>query len=156
MKKVFLIALALCSFSAINAQSNVFKVNPIGLAFGVANAGFEFKTKEDQSTMISAIYYNVSDISGVGIGAEHRFYFDGEALKGWHAGPSIGYLNLKDDFDDNANAFSIGAEAGHQWVFDSGFAIDAFAGLGFVVGGGDLSGFNSTSIGIGVALGYAW
>lgn len=156
MKKVLILALALFSYSAINAQTGIIKVNPIGLAFGVANAGYEFETKDGQSTTISALYYNVSDITGIGIGAEHRFYFDGEALRGWHAGPSIGYFNLKDEFDTNANAFSIGGEAGHQWVFDSGFSVDVFAGLGFIVGGSDLSGFNSAALGIGVSVGYAF
>jgi hypothetical protein len=156
MKKILIFLFVLSSMGAIQAQSGVFKVNPLGLAFGVANAGYEFETKEGQSTSISALYYNVSDISGFGIGAEHRFYFDGESLRGWHAGPSVGYLNLTDDSDTRASAFSIGAEVGHQWIFDSGFAVDVFGGIGFVVGGSELSGFNSTAVGIGVSLGYAW
>lgn len=143
------------AFSAYS-QSSAVKVNPLGLAFGVANAGFEFKTSEKQSAMVSAVYYDVSGISGLGAGAEYRFYFGDEVLKGWHAGPSVGFLSLEDDFNTSASVFTIGGEVGHQWVWDSGFLVDVFAGLGFVTGGDTLAGLNSTSIGLGVSLGYAW
>jgi len=144
--------LALTAFG----QSSAVKVNPVGLAFGVANAGYEFSTSDSQSATISGLYYDVSGISGFGVGAEYRFYFGGEALKGWHAGPSLGYLSLEDDFNTSASVFSFGGEVGHQWVWNSGFLVDVFAGLGFATGGDNLNGLDSTTIGIGVSLGYAW
>lgn len=144
--------LALTAFG----QSSAIKVNPVGLAFGVANAGYEFSTSDSQSATISGLYYDVSGISGFGVGAEYRFYFGGEALKGWHAGPSLGYLSLEDDFNTSASVFSFGGEVGHQWVWNSGFLVDVFAGLGFATGGDNLNGLDSTTIGIGVSLGYAW
>lgn len=144
--------LALTAFG----QSSAVKVNPVGLAFGVANAGYEFSTSDSQSATISGLYYDVSGISGFGVGAEYRFYFGGEAIKGWHAGPSLGYLSLEDDFNTSASVFSFGGEVGHQWVWNSGFLVDVFAGLGFATGGDNLNGLDSTTIGIGVSLGYAW
>lgn len=144
--------LALTAFG----QSSAVKVNPVGLAFGFANAGYEFSTSDSQSATISGLYYDVSGISGFGVGAEYRFYFGGEALKGWHAGPSLGYLSLEDDFNTSASVFSFGGEVGHQWVWNSGFLVDVFAGLGFATGGDNLNGLDSTTIGIGVSLGYAW
>ena len=155
MKKIvfiFSMFLALTAFG----QSSAVKVNPVGLAFGVANAGYEFSTSDSQSATISGLYYDVSGISGFGVGAEYRFYFGGEALKGWHAGPSLGYLSLEDDFNTSASVFSFGGEVGHQWVWNSGFLVDVFAGLGFATGGDILNGLDSTTIGIGVSLGYAW
>ena len=155
MKKIvfiFSMFLALTAFG----QSSAVKVNPVGLAFGVANAGYEFSTSDSQSATISGLYYDVSGISGFGVGAEYRFYFGGEALKGWHAGPSIGYLSLEDDFNTSASVFSFGGEVGHQWVWNSGFLVDVFAGLGFATGGDSLNGLDSTTICIGVSLGYAW
>ncbi|WP_296637633.1 DUF3575 domain-containing protein [Polaribacter sp.] len=144
-------------FNSTSAQTNAIKVNPLGLAFGVANAGYEFTTSDSQTATISGIYYGVPGIKGFGVGAEYRFYFSTkEALKGWHAGPSVGYFSLEDDFNTSASVFSIGGEAGHQWVWDSGFLVDVFAGLGFVTGGDTLSGLNTTSAAIGVSIGYAW
>ena len=156
MKKIVFIFLFFLAFQSVSAQSSAVKVNPLGLAFGVANAGYEFTTTNNQTAMVSGLYYDVSGISGFGAGAEYRFYFGGEALKGWHAGPSLGYLSLEDDFNTSASVFTIGGEAGHQWVWDSGFLIDVFAGLGYVTGGDTLAGLNSTSIGLGFSLGYAW
>jgi len=155
MKKIvfiFSMFLALTAFG----QSSAVKVNPVGLAFGVANAGYEFSTSDSQSATISGLYYDVSGISGFGVGAEYRFYFGGEVLNGWHAGPSLGYLSLEDDFNTSASVFSFGGEVGHQWVWNSGFLVDVFAGLGFATGGDNLNGLDSTTIGIGVSLGYAW
>ncbi|WP_396601397.1 DUF3575 domain-containing protein [Algibacter sp. R77976] len=160
MKKLLLcIAIAVLGFTNVNAQDQAIKANPIGLAFGVANAGYEFTVNDNQTATISGLYYNISDISGFGAGAEYRFYFSsGEALRGWHAGPSVGYFSLKDDLDTSAGFFSIGGEIGHQWILGEHFVIDTFAGLGYVAGNSD--DFNvslsTTTISLGVSLGYAW
>jgi hypothetical protein len=114
MKKILAFTIILFSFSLSNAQSKIIKVNPLGLAFGIANAGFEFKTAENQSLAVSGISYNISEITGLGAGAEYRFYISGEALKGWHAGPSISFFSLEDDANNSATVFSIGLETGHQ------------------------------------------
>lgn len=156
MKKILILAIALFSFSAINAQSSVIKANPLGLAVGVANAGYEFSMGEKNSLTIAGTYYNVSDISGIGAGVEYRWYFGEENLKGWHAGPSIGFFSLEDNFNTTATVFSIGGEGGHQWIFDNNFVVDVFAGISAVNGGDKLSGLKGTALGIGVSLGYAW
>lgn len=142
-------------FSLSNAQSKIIKVNPLGLAFGIANAGFEFKTAENQSLTVSGISYNISEITGVGVGAEYRFYISGEALKDWHTVPSIGFFSLEDDANNFATVFSIAVEAGHQWIFGEHFALDIFAGYGFIAGDNTLNNLNQTSLSLGVSLGYA-
>ena len=159
MKKLFLTLIAFVLFCSANAQENAIKANPIGLAFGVANAGYEFAVNDTQTLTISGLYYNISDVSGFGAGAEYRFYFSSdEALRGWHAGPSAGYFSLSDDYDNSAGFFSIGGEAGHQWIFGEHFVLDVFAGLGFVTGSSDdlAVSVNSTAVSLGVAIGYAW
>jgi len=156
MRKLLLALTLLFTFSFVNAQESAIKVNPIGLAFGIGNAGYEFTINDNQTGTISALYYNVSDISGFGAGAEYRFYFTEEALRGWHAGPSLGYFSLSDDFDNSAGFFTIGGEAGHQWIFGEHFVVDVFAGIGFVSGSSDTINVNSAAIGLGVSLGYAW
>ncbi|HHC78894.1 MAG TPA: DUF3575 domain-containing protein [Flavobacteriia bacterium] len=156
MKKLFLVV-ALVAFSFSNAQEQAIKVNPVGVAFGVANAGYEFSLKEDQTLTIAALYYNISDISGIGAGAEYRFYFSThEALRGWHAGPNIGFFSLEDDFNNSATVFSLGGEVGHQWIFGEHFVVDVFANLGAVFGSSSTLDVNSTAVGLGVSLGYAW
>ena len=158
MKKLFLVVIAVLTFSFSNAQEQAIKANPIGLAFGIANAGYEFSINDTQTGTISAIYYDVSGASGFGAGAEYRFYFSDEALRGWHAGPTVGFISLKGSgvlSDVSSSIFTIGGEAGHQWILGEHFVIDTFVGIGFVSGGSDLS-VSGTAIGLGVSLGYAW
>lgn len=160
MKKLLLcIAITLLGLTNVKAQEQAIKLNPIGLAFGVANAGYEFSTNDNQTLTLAGLYYNISDVSGFGAGVEYRFYFSsGEALRDWHAGPSIGYFSLEDDFSNSAGFFSIGGEIGHQWIFGEHFALDVFAGLGYVAGSSDdlAVSVSSASISLGVSLGYAW
>jgi hypothetical protein len=156
MKKILVLGMLFFAFTTVKAQSNIIKANPLGLAFGIANAGFEYATTDSQSLTISGIYFNVLNIKGIGAGLEYRFYFSGEALRGWHAGPSVGYFSLEDDFNNSASVFSVGGEAGHQWIFGEHFAVDVFAGLGYGTGGDELSGFNATAFSLGASLGYAW
>ena len=158
MKKLFLVVVAVLTFSFSNAQEQAIKANPIGLAFGIANAGYEFSVNDTQTVTISALYYDVSDVSGFGAGAEYRFYFVDEALRGWHAGPAVGFFSLEGSgllSDTTSTIFTIGGEAGHQWILGEHFVIDTFVGIGFASGGGDLN-VSGTAIGIGVSLGYAW
>jgi hypothetical protein len=160
MKKLFLcVAIATFAMSNLTAQEQAIKVNPLGLAFGIANAGYEFSTNETQTLTIAGLYYNISDLSGLGAGLEYRFYFSsGEALRGWHAGPSVGYFSLEDNVNNSAGFFSIGGEAGHQWIFGEHFALDVFAGLGYVAGNSDdlAVSLNAAAVSLGVSLGYAW
>ena len=156
MKKILILGMFLCVFNITNAQTSVIKANPLGLAFGVANAGYEFATTDAQTATISGIYFNKLDVTGVGAGLEYRFYFGGEALKGWHAGPSLGYFSLEDSIKNSASVYSVGGEAGHQWIFGEHFALDVFAGYGAIFGGDELSNFNYAASSVGVSIGYAW
>ncbi len=155
MRKFLLVGALFLAFNFTNAQENVIKVNPIGLAFGAANAGYEFTTADSQTATISGLYFSVDDISGGGLGAEYRFYFTGEAVNGWHAGPSLGYFSLSDD-NESASIFSIGAETGRQWIIGEHFALDLFAGYGFLIGADNLSGLSASAASFGISIGYAW
>lgn len=152
MKKITLIIILFTFCLKINAQTKIIKANPVGLVFGIANLGVEFSGRKNQSTSIYALYYSKSDTEGFGIGLEQRFYFNSNELKGFHAGPSIGYLKLNDNYNDNFDVFSVGGEIGHQWFINESFTIDIFSGVGFLV---DNIGLN-LSLGLGLSLGYAW
>ncbi len=156
MKKLLFAAIAVLSITFSQAQNNAVKVNPIGIAFGVANAGYEFSVNDKQTVTIAGLYYDRSSISGFGAGAEYRFYFSDTALKGWHAGPSIGYFSLEDEFDNSGSVFNVGGEVGHQWIFGEHFALDVFAGVAVAASKADNLNVNNTTIGLGVSLGYAW
>ena len=156
MKKNLTLGVFLLLFQFATSQSRAIKGNPLGLAVGITNVGYEFSTKDSQSITISGLYFNILDIEGVGAGLEYRFYFDKEAITGWHAGPTIGYFKLEDKFDVSASVFNIGVEIGHQWIFGEHFLLDVFGGYGFNSGGDDLFGFNTTTGTAGLSLGYAW
>lgn len=152
MKRIIFLLILTSICLKANAQNQIIKANPLGLVFGIANLGIEFSGKTNKSTTVSALYYAKSDTKGFGIGIEQRFYFNAnKSLKGFHAGPNAGYLRLSDNYNDNFNVFSIGAEIGYQWFLNKNFTVDLFSGANFL--------FNSNlqlSLGVGLSLGYAW
>ena len=156
MKKTILFLIFTSFIFTIKAQNNIIKANPLGFAFGIANIGVEFAGKGNQSTTISALYYSKDEIKGGGIGLEQRFYFaTNQSLKGFHAGPSIGYFKLSetDHYDDSYNVFAVGVEIGHQWFLGNHFTADIFSGASFLVADTTQEEF---SVGVGFSLGYAW
>ncbi len=154
--KNIILGVAILFASVSFAQEHVVKVNPLGLAFGLANVGYEFSVNDSQSLTISGSYFNIANIKGFGAGLEYRFYFDGEAIQGWHAGPSVGFFSLKDNSSNSGTVISLGGEVGHQWVFGENFALDVFAGYSALIGGEKLLGLSGSSPTFGVSIGYAW
>ncbi len=161
MKKVFLISILL-SFTFVEAQTNIVKVNPLGLAFGIANAGYEFTIADKQSITISGAYFkesgnqDVANVDGYGANVLYNFYFSADkvAPKGFHIAPGIGVFFLSNS-TDNLSVLSLNATAGHQWILWEHFAIDVFAQYSYLTKT-SLSGVNSSNIGLGLSLGYAW
>lgn len=134
MKNTLIMLFTFFSFNS-TAQNKIIKASPLGLAFGIANIGIEFSERKNQSTTFSALYYSKSDVSGIGVGLEKRFYFQtDEPLKGFHAGPSVGYLNLSNDSNDSMSVFSVAVEIGHQWLLSKNFIGDLFSGAVFFTG----------------------
>lgn len=154
MKKLLLTLLIFLSFT-IQSQTKIIKANPLGLAFNMANLGFEFSNKHNQSTTFSALYYTESNTEGFGVGVEKRFYFkSNKVLKGFHAGPNFGFLSVTNNNDVNFEIFSAGGEFGYQWFIGKHFALDLFSGVNFLTGS---SYFKETiAFGIGFSLGFAW
>ncbi|NJN50281.1 MAG: DUF3575 domain-containing protein [Polaribacter sp.] len=144
------------TLSTLSAQTNAVKANPLGLAVGFLNAGYEFGVADTQSVMVSAAYYDNLGINGFGLDASYRFYFGDEVLKGWHAEPVAGALFLSDAANTSATVFNFGATAGYQWVFGSGFLIDVYGGYTYATGGKSLAGFDAGLPVLGFAIGYAW
>ena len=158
MKKLlFIVGVSMLLANTSNAQENAVKVNPIGLVFGIANAGYEFEVNDSQTVTVSGIYYGLTGISGFGIGGEYRFYLTDDSFRGWHAGPAVGYLGLSEKITDSSSGFfSIGGEGGHQWIVGENIVLDAFIGISVLTGSGNFSTLNTVSPTLGFSVGYAW
>ena len=155
MKKILITLTFAIIGITVNAQQQAVKVNPIGLAFGVANAGYEYAVSKANTLTFSGIYFDQDNIDGFGVGSEYRFYFNKQAMRGWHAGPTASFLTLEDNANNSASVFGVGGEVGHQWILNQHFLVDTFAGLNFYSGGGDVD-VDGASFSLGVSLGYAW
>lgn len=161
MKKS-LVIIVLISFTFGKAQTNVVKVNPVGIAFGIANAGYEITIADKQSVTISGTYFkesgdkSIEDVIGYGAVIDYNFYFSSEknAPIGFHVGPGAGVFFLSDDID-NVSVFYLNGTAGHQWVLWEHFAVDLFAQFSYFTQT-NLSAINSINYGIGLSIGYAW
>jgi hypothetical protein len=120
--------------------------------------GWEFKTNKRQSILVSVAprYYRSEDYkrTGIGIGAEYRFYLSKNktGISGVYFGPAaaFGRLNIDDMYSYYNGTtfvttrtsykythFNIGAAFGHQWVWQSGFALDLGLGASFRISDDD-------------------
>lgn len=135
--------------SNLNAQ-NVVKVNPIGLAFGSLNGGYETFLSENTSLYLKANFYSRSLVgtryTGFGVGGEYRFYLsDNDRPKGLYAGPiaNIGFIGTNTDIIDNYTLITIGGIIGYQWVFSEKFTVEVNIGPAYGIVTGD---FGDTDI----------
>lgn len=176
MKKLLLIAAVVFGVSSVNAQKNVIKANPLGLAIGVGDFSYERVVADNQAFEIGLSFASAKVTSGsevvssraIGGEGKYKFYFSSEnmAPRGWYAAPFVSYAvssaNNSAGADIGFSTFSGGALAGYQWVFgggDSGFALDLNFGAQYM----SVSATESTSVNIqgflprlGVSIGYAW
>lgn len=145
MKKVFLIALfAIGGFTTMNAQENLVKVNPIAILGGTDLVSYERALSDNTSFMVSGAVggfkFGTIRYKSVGAGLQYRYYFD-EVLSGWYAAGDVGYQNGTTEFDDvfggtttediDFSNFNVGARAGYQWIYSSGFSFELNFGLGY-------------------------
>jgi len=147
MKKIILAAIfGLISFASF-AQENVIKVNPLALLGGTDLVSYERALGDQSSAIVGAGYagYKFGGFKYTNIGGrlEYRYYFD-EVLSGWFAGGIAQYQSGKvesetsdifgtDELDSETNfsSFGVGAKAGYQWVWDSGFSLDLSLGANY-------------------------
>lgn len=176
MKKLFLAAFAVFTFTSINAQENVLKAN-LGLFFGSNQFSYERVLNEKSAlefsltyTSLDAIFSDRGEAKVTGIGGEvkYKFYISSpnDAPRGWYAAPIVSYSSLSGDSNGSegkVSLFSTGAVCGYQWVFGgdaSGFVLDLNLGLQYInsATSGDVSELTIDGIvpRLGVAVGYAW
>ena len=174
MKKVLLVVLiSLYAMSNVKAQeaSGIIKVNPIGFIFGIFNATYEKTLSPKNSVAVGANFYNWKNlgVSGFGVNGEYRFYFsnNSEAPHGMYAAPLLNVSSMSYDYvtyDENFNtirskestmSFGGGVKAGHQWVWDSGIALDLYFGYGYRAASFEHYNYSGGYPILGLALGYA-
>lgn len=177
MKKLLIFCIALVAFGSINAQENVVKVNPLGLLFGSANAGYERVLNESSAVELSVNYTSIKTTVGVdadakatgfGFGAGYKLYFSKSktAPRGWYGEPNVSYAMTSaksGNSEGKINMFAVGALGGYQWVFggnDSGFALDLGLGFNYInaTTSGDINDAKINGIvpALKLALGYAF
>ena len=150
MKKMILSAMAIFTIGFANAQENSIKVNPLSALFGGNDlVSFEHKIADNGTLALglgfSSLTIGETTYSDYGAELQYRFYFE-ECLKGWYIGPNVGYSvgSVKSDYgssfygsgttttyQDKRTKLQIGARAGYQWVFGSGFTLDLNLGLAY-------------------------
>ncbi len=168
MKKLILSFVFVALAFGINAQSNVIKTNPLGLAFGNFNATYERVFGTSSSLLVRGQYmYKLlgAEVNLAGAGLGYRYYFT-HAKKpvpgGFYITPQVqfafGKITDDDDIEYSASTVAFGAEIGYQWVWDSGFVLDLGIGPMYTIAkGGDsensLSGIMPSAT---LAIGYAF
>ena len=182
MKKIILSAIAIFTIGFANAQENSIKVNPLSFFGGNDLVSFEHKLGDSGSLALglgfSSLSVDNSTYSNIGAELQYRFYFE-EALKGWYAGPNVGFTSGKvktdysgygfssssSSYEDKYTRLQIGARGGYQWIFGSGFTLDL--NLGFAYNNIKYSNESSTANGsdlkvsgifpnFGLGLGYSF
>ena len=162
---------------SVDAQAGVVKVNPLGLLFGSANAGFEYGFSDKFSAEANLNYSSTNatlgseadvSFSGIGGGLAIRYYFTSKGfLDGLYLSPnfSIGSTSGSSSSGEEASVdvSALGLMFGRQWVFGddpSGFALDLGLGVAnySISTDGDISGFDLDGIlpQARIALGYAF
>ena len=179
MRKIVLIAIAVFTFTFAQAQEKVVKIHPVSLAFNIFAVDYEQAVNDKNSFTVGIQYFNWSkyaNATGFGAEAGYRWYFskNNDAPEGIYAAPFFGVNSLTYNgtvltYDDAGNItgtkdsnesslfFGGGAQAGYQWIHDSGFALDAYLGYGYYAG--EIAGFDSFGGGrpkFGLAVGYAF
>ena len=157
--------MAFLFMAAMNAQDNIIKTNPLGLAFGNLNATYE-KVLNEKSSVLGSINFTYRifgvDVNALGLGGAYRFYFSHakkQVPAGLYINPQIGF-NFGSVDDLSYNAFSLGAEVGHQWVWESGVVLDLGIGPNYIsLSGNDVDSINFDSDGgifpsATIAVGY--
>ena len=156
MKKLLLVVALIFAFNQANAQTQVVKTNPLGMAFGIFNASYEFQTGDTNSVEVGAAFINILGVNGYSIDGRYKFYFGDEALRGVYAAPFASYTGV-----DTYGFATIGGVGGYQFIFgdsDTGFALDLYAGLRYnmMPDTSDTTFGNGVGATFGIAIGYGF
>ena len=122
MKKLLLsIAMVAFAFTA-TAQHTVIKANPLALAFGSFEVGYERVLTENSAIELAVAYSSLkvntsggqvdAKADGFGVEGKYKFYFADNTPRGWYAAPVVSYSNtsLDSDGDGIENMFDLDSD----------------------------------------------
>ncbi|SNY99417.1 DUF3575 domain-containing protein [Flagellimonas pacifica] len=160
MRKMYLTTIALFAIGfMVKAQENVIKVNPLALAFGTMEIGYERVLNQKQSFQVDLGYTTFSTggskYSGFGIGAQYRFYIqEGKhAPEGWFLAPVANYSSSKAD-NFKTTVLVAGGVGGYQWNWNP-ITLDLYGGPAFYSVKSDDTAFSYGFDGLGVRVGFS-
>jgi hypothetical protein len=168
MKKVLLLFAFVVLAISLNAQDNVIKANPLGLAFGNFNATYEKVLNDKSSVLVKASYFYRLlgvEVSAFGVGGAYRYYITNAKKPvpgGFYGQGQVNFNFGSGNVDDfTYTTIGIGAQIGYQWVWDSGFVLDLGIGPAYTILSGETDSFDTTSGGVilpsaTLAIGYAF
>jgi len=153
---------------AADRAANV-RVNPLGLLIGTLGAEIDIGVGESvtvgPAVSLMSLTAGTTSVNAFSFGVRANFYLGGPRFTdGWFVGPSAIYAPMTitvGDATGSANAFAIGAVAGYQWVWDSGFNINLAGGAAYYTAAADVTLDDDTSIampgfsGVGPALEFS-
>jgi len=176
-KLLFIATLAFVGLGNVNAQEQVVKFNPLAILGGTDLVSYERAVGGKSSIQVSGAIggFKIGDVKYSSVGGElqYRYYFS-EVLKGWYVSGGLGVQSGETEFttlslfEDSSKekidffSFNIGARAGYQWIWDSGFSFELNLGLGYRSFDYDDNSNSSILKASGIlpsgslALGYAW
>lgn len=131
-------------------EQNVIKLNPLGFFWGnilfyerALNDNFTvqlglgyYSNKTESLSFFGGVEYKYS---GINISPSARYYFMGEAPKGFYASAGLNYLNRTEkvtyddglgtttEYKNKISGFGGGLSLGYQWIW-SGFSLDLSGG----------------------------
>lgn len=181
MKKLTIVLLILLSISGkIFSQSEekiVIKINPLSVFLGTGSMFIEGKLDDAKSFQMGVSYTGLGfddfKYSGIVLTPEVRFYVKKRAMSGGYIAPYLRFRRYSiTDKGDNPSELTLttyggGLLFGRQWIFDSGFVFDMFAGPSYsessfkYKSGTDIDdnatfGLTGFWVRIGIALGFGF
>lgn len=162
MKKLNRLLLLMLIFTVpLFAGTRVVHVNPVGLAFGVLNAGVEFVNPSGLNPVVDANFYLYSSDGwstfGLGVAGGMRKYFSDDSGNGPYifGSGSVGIVSAKlsllgESASTNTLLLNIAGGAGYQTIFNEKFVAGLEGGFNVWVS----SGIKVTMYGIPYELGH--
>jgi hypothetical protein len=143
----------------ITSRNNIIVINPLKFLL-FYNISYFHKIGEQQALGVGIQIPTITDINGIGINGEARFYPSGKNLRGFYFAPNFSYNNLSSEGSDNSVSItSLGGLVGWQWFPGDQFAIGLGIGVDYYFFSGDDDVFNKldgTAPSLRFDIGYAW
>jgi len=154
-------------------QSSV-TVNPIGLAYGIANLEYEHLLGADTAGAARVNFFSRGlgdfNANAIGFGASYRWFAPlgttEAAPRGLWYGPSVDYLQVNAKFaGDNSTSsfFQVSGDIGYKWILaeTANLVLSPFAQLGYMLGSlsvanNNLDYGNRFVINVGLSVGLAF